>query len=59
VVVPATFNPTHALRIIGYDLSNLNNTIRAYRRHFLAVEAEGALSAAEIKVLFVLLNKYL
>jgi N-acetylmuramoyl-L-alanine amidase len=59
VVVPSTFNTTHALRIIGYDLSNLNNTIRAFRRHFLAVEAEGALSAAEIKVLFVLLNKYL
>ena len=59
VVVPDNFNPNHALRIIGYDLSNLNRATRAFRRHFLAVEAEGPISAAETKVLFVLLNKYL
>lgn len=59
VVVPADFNPSYALRIIGYDISNLNNSIRAFRRHFLAAEAEGKLTESEIKVLFVLLQKYL
>jgi N-acetylmuramoyl-L-alanine amidase len=59
VVVPDNFNSTHALRIIGYDISNLKNTVRAFRRHFLEVDAEGPLSPEETKVLFTLLNKYL
>jgi len=59
VELPADFNPPYALRIIGYDLSNISNAIRAFRRHFLAAEAEGDLTEAEKKVLFVLLKKYL
>ncbi|MEX1202651.1 MAG: N-acetylmuramoyl-L-alanine amidase [Ferruginibacter sp.] len=58
-LLPADFNPLYALRIIGYDLSNISNTIRAFRRHFLAAEAEGELTEAEKKVLFVLVKKYL
>lgn len=59
LLVPADFNPSYALRIIGYDISNLSNSIRAFRRHFLGVEAEGMLTESEKKVLFALLQKYL
>ncbi|MBC7934552.1 MAG: N-acetylmuramoyl-L-alanine amidase [Rhizobacter sp.] len=59
VAVPADFNPVIALRIIGYNISNNTTAVEAFRRHFIAVDAKGALTEAEKKVLFVLMGKYL
>jgi len=59
VKLPEGFNPMYALRIIGYDLSNLAATIQAFRRHFLHEEKSGELSEPEKKVLYMVMQKYL
>lgn len=59
VMVPADFNPILALRIIGYDISNITASTIAFRRHFLQTENSGELTEAEKKVLYVLMGKYL
>jgi N-acetylmuramoyl-L-alanine amidase len=59
VVVPDNFDPKIGLRIIGYDISNLQAATEAFRRHFISVDSKLALSDQEKKVLYVLMNKYL
>ncbi len=59
VTLPADFNAGLALRIIGYDISNLAATTESFRRHFLTSNAPGELTEPEKKVLFVLMKKYL
>jgi N-acetylmuramoyl-L-alanine amidase len=59
MVLSSDFNPVYALRIIGYDVSDLTNTILAFRRHFLQNENTGALTEPEKKILFALVKKYL
>lgn len=58
IIVPADFNVRTALRIIGYDISNLPAATQAFRRHFLMKEKAGELDDAEKKVLYVLMQKY-
>ncbi|MEJ7609928.1 MAG: N-acetylmuramoyl-L-alanine amidase [Ferruginibacter sp.] len=57
--IPADFNAPHALRIIGYDISNLPAAMQAFRSHFIAVTTTGELSLPEKKILYSLLRKYL
>lgn len=59
VQVPVDFNTTYALRIIGYDVSNLNAAVSAFKRHFVGVENILPLSEGEKKVLYMLMQKYL
>ena len=59
IEVPADFNTVYALRIVGYDISNIAAATMAFRRHFLTVEKAGELTEPEKKVLFVLMKKYL
>jgi N-acetylmuramoyl-L-alanine amidase len=59
VQVPADFNSTYALRIVGYDVSNIAAATQAFRRHFITVERAGELTEPEKKILFVLMGKYL
>jgi N-acetylmuramoyl-L-alanine amidase len=59
IIVPADFNATLALRIIGYDVSKINIAIEAFRRHFLSAERAGELTEPEKKVLYVLMQRYL
>jgi N-acetylmuramoyl-L-alanine amidase len=59
VQVPVDFNSTYALRIVGYDVSNIAAATQAFRRHFITVEAAGELTEPEKKILFVLMGKYL
>ncbi|MEO6583705.1 MAG: N-acetylmuramoyl-L-alanine amidase, partial [Ferruginibacter sp.] len=59
VVLPANFNALYALRIVGYDITNTENAIAAFRRHFLKSETKGELLPEENKVLFALMKKYL
>lgn len=57
--VPIDFNSTYALRIIGYDVSNLAAATTAFRRHFLTVDKAGEFTEPEKKVLFAVMKKYL
>lgn len=57
---PASFDPVLALRIIGYDISNLDNAIRAFKIHYIQDENSGnALNESDIKVLYSIFKKYL
>jgi len=58
-IVPVSFNPVYALRIIGYDISRIDPAIEAFRRHFLQMEGKGDLKETEKKVLYILMQKYL
>ena len=59
LILPDNFNTSHALRIVGYDISNIEPAQTAFRRHFLQTESAGELSLPEKKVLFALMQKYL
>ena len=60
VQVPKEFNEYLALRIIGYDVSNVSKAIIAFRRHFCGIESTAkVLSPEERKVLYKLYTKYL
>lgn len=59
IKVPPDFNFIHALKIIGYDISKIAPAIEAFRRHFLQQEATGELKETELKVLYMLMQKYL
>lgn len=59
IELPADFNSMYALRIVGYDVSNLASATQAFRRHFLSVDMAGELTEPEKKILYVLLKKYL
>ncbi|MBX2952263.1 MAG: N-acetylmuramoyl-L-alanine amidase [Leadbetterella sp.] len=57
---PASFDPVLALRIIGYDISNLNNAIRAFKIHYIQDESPvSMLRESDIKVLYSIFKKYL
>ncbi len=56
---PETFDPVLALRIIGYDTSNLNAAVTAFKRHFLPAETTPEITPACKLVLFNLYPKYL
>ncbi len=55
---PANFDPVNALRIIGYDTTDLVGAIRAFKRHFLGKEGDADFSAAELDALYNLYCKY-
>ena len=57
--VPETFNPTEALRIIGYDIKNPENAIKSFQLHFVQKELSGILNEEDKKILFNLYKKYL
>lgn len=59
IQIPETFNSTYALRIVGYDVSNIAAATQAFKRHFLGTENSGELTEPEKKILFVLMKKYL
>jgi len=59
VPLPMDFNSTYALRIIGYDISNMPTAVQAFRRHFLHEEKSGELSEPEKKVLYMVMQKSL
>lgn len=56
---PATFDAKAALRIIGYDVSNLSAAITAFKRHFVQTDLTPVLTPADKLILFNLYKKYL
>ncbi|WP_207432765.1 N-acetylmuramoyl-L-alanine amidase [Sabulibacter ruber] len=57
--IPLTFQPKDALRIIGYDVKNLEAAIKAFKLHFIQKEVNGILTDDDKKVLYHLYKKSL
>ncbi|MBC7743893.1 MAG: N-acetylmuramoyl-L-alanine amidase [Flavobacterium sp.] len=57
--VPETFVPAEALRIIGYDIRNLNFAIQSFKLHFIQKDTSPFLNEHDKQVLFNLYKKYL
>jgi len=57
--VPENFNPTDALRIIGYDVRNLDFAIRSFKLHFIQTDLNAILNEYDKQVLYNLYKKYL
>jgi N-acetylmuramoyl-L-alanine amidase len=55
---PINFNPIDALKIMGYDTSNLNATIRAFKQKFIVKEINTTLTEYDKAVLYDLYRKY-
>jgi len=55
---PANFNTELALRIIGYDISDLNAAIIAFKRHFVQIDVTPTLTPADKLILYNLYFKY-
>ncbi len=56
---PADFDPTSALRIIGYDVKNLGAAITAFKRHFVGTDLTPNLTEPDKLILFNLYKKYM
>jgi N-acetylmuramoyl-L-alanine amidase len=57
--IPEHFDPMEALRIIGYDTTDPESAIRAFKLHFIQEEVDTVLSQEDKKVLYKLYKKYL
>ena len=57
--VPESFNPQDALRIIGYNTSDLTAAIRAFKLHFIQSDITPILTDEDERVLYNLYRKYL
>ena len=57
---PANFDPVLGLKIIGYDISNLGNAIRAFKIHYIQDETDASfLNENDIRILYSIYKKYL
>lgn len=55
---PANFNHVDALRIIGYDVGNLNAAIVAFKRKFIIHDTDKILTDYDKRVLYNLYRRY-
>jgi N-acetylmuramoyl-L-alanine amidase len=55
---PENFDAALALRIIGYDISDLNAAIIAFKRHFVQTDSQPLLSPQDLSVLYNVYRKY-
>ncbi|MFD3000642.1 N-acetylmuramoyl-L-alanine amidase [Pontibacter toksunensis] len=56
---PKHFNPQEALRIIGYDVQDMEAAIRAFKLHFIQTDITPVLTEQDKIVLYNLYKKYL
>jgi N-acetylmuramoyl-L-alanine amidase len=57
-LAPDNFDPTTALRLIGYDTRNLSAAIVAFKRHFIQTDENPQLSQLDLNVLYNVYKKY-
>ncbi|HEA30345.1 MAG TPA: N-acetylmuramoyl-L-alanine amidase [Leeuwenhoekiella sp.] len=57
--IPADFDYIQALKIIGYDVSDIDSAIQAFELHFIQENINGVLDHYDLKVLYNLYKKYL
>ncbi len=58
VPAPANFDYATALRLIGYDTTDLNAAIIAFKRHFVQQDSSPQLSPLDLNVLYNVYRKY-
>ena len=58
VPAPPEFDSTTALRLIGYDTSNLPAAITAFKRHFIQTDDTPELTPCDLDVLYNVYRKY-
>lgn len=56
--IPPNFDATIALRLIGYDVSDMNAAIVAFKRHFIQTDLTPMLRPEDLLVLYNLSKKY-
>jgi len=57
-LAPDNFDYTTAFRLIGYDTSNINATIVAFKRHFVQTDITPQLTQLDLNVLYNVYRKY-
>ncbi len=57
-LAPDNFDYTTALRLIGYDTSNITATIVAFKRHFIQTDISPQLTQLDLNVLYNVYQKY-
>jgi N-acetylmuramoyl-L-alanine amidase len=57
-LAPDNFDYTTALRLIGYDTSNINAAIVAFKRHFVQTDIKPQLTQLDLNVLYNVYKKY-
>ena len=57
-LAPDDFDYSIALRLIGYDTSDVNAAIVAFKRHFVQDDSKPALSQLDLNVLYNIYQKY-
>ena len=55
---PANFDAALALRVIGYDTTDMNAAIIAFKRHFVQTDSQPTLSPQDLGVLYNVYRKY-
>ncbi|WP_316806129.1 N-acetylmuramoyl-L-alanine amidase [Pedobacter agri] len=55
---PANFDTTNALKLMGYDTSDIGATITAFKRHFIQTDITPKLTPVDILVLYNVYTKY-
>ncbi|WP_028297122.1 N-acetylmuramoyl-L-alanine amidase [Olivibacter sitiensis] len=58
VMPPEGFDPEVALSLIGYDTSDINAAIVAFKRHFIQDDIEPVLTERDLKILYNIYPKY-
>lgn len=58
VPAPSNFDYATALRLIGYDTSDINAAIVAFKRHFVQQDSNPVLSELDLNVLYNVYRKY-
>ena len=58
VKVPSSFNPMHALRIIGYNTKDSITAIQSFKIHFVPTDSTNIITEGDKKILVDLMNKY-
>ena len=57
---PVGFDPKLALKIIGYDVKNLDAAIKGFKQHYIQVDANNpVLTEQDMKILYSIFKKYL
>ena len=55
---PVDFDTTNALKLMGYDTSDIGATITAFKRHFIQTDITPKLTPVDILVLYNVYTKY-
>jgi N-acetylmuramoyl-L-alanine amidase len=58
ITVPADFNSIQALRIVGYDIKNLEAAIQSFKLHFVQNDSTKVINEIDKKILVDLIKKY-